>query len=116
MTRLPPENCRTMAELRLQIDAVDRELVALLIERAGYIDREAEIKPGVGLPARIEARVEEVVANVRAAATRGGLEPDLAERLWRQLIEWSIAREEKVLGPDAERFGRGDRDRLRRGG
>ena len=40
----------------------------------------------------------------------------VAKILWRQLIEWSIAREEKVLGPDAERFGRGDRDRLRRGG
>ena len=116
MTRLSPENCRTMAELRLQIDAVDRELVALLVERAGYIDRATEIKPGVGLPARIEARVEEVVANVRAAAVQGGLDADLTEALWRRLIEWSIAREENILGPDAERFGRGERDRLRRGG
>ncbi|PID36641.1 MAG: chorismate mutase [Rhodobacterales bacterium] len=95
-----PRECENMAELRVEIDALDRELVALLARRAGYIDRAAELKPGEALPARIPARVEDVVSKVRAAAQAAGLDPDLAERLWRQLIEWSIAREEVVLGPD----------------
>lgn len=99
MKRLPPEACADMGTLRAQIDDLDRELVARLAERARYIDRAAELKPGEGLPARIDARVEEVVARVRAEGVKDGLDADLVEALWRPLIDWSIAREERVLGP-----------------
>lgn len=87
-----------MAELRGEIDRLDRELVALLARRARFIDRAVELKRPIGWPARIEDRVEEVVARVRAAAGGAGLDADLAERLWRELIEWSIAREARALG------------------
>ena len=95
----PAEECRTMAELRAQIDQLDRALIDLLVQRASYIDRAIALKPNEGLPARIDTRVEEVIANVRATAEARGLDPDLAEDLWRRIIEWSIAREERVLGP-----------------
>lgn len=88
----------TMAELRVAIDTLDRELVALLARRAGLIDRAAELKRSEGLPARIPWRVEEVVQKVRTSAAAQGLDADLAEGLWRPLIEWSIAREEARLG------------------
>ena len=95
-----PADCHSMQDLRVQIDLLDAEIVAKLAARAGYIDRAAEVKAALGLPARIGWRVEEVVANVRARAVAGGLDPDLAEALWRRLIDWSIAREEARLGPD----------------
>ncbi len=95
----PAEDCRTMAELREQIDLLDRALIDLLVQRASYIDRAIALKPTEGLPARIEPRVAEVIANVRATAEAEGFDPDLAEDLWRRIIEWSIAREERVLGP-----------------
>jgi isochorismate pyruvate lyase len=91
-----PAACRTMEDLRVEIDRIDRALVMLLAERTGFIDRAAEIKQGIGLPARIPARVEEVVGNVRRAAVQG-FDPDQAEALWRALIEWSIRREELAL-------------------
>ncbi|KAB2885510.1 MAG: chorismate mutase [Albidovulum sp.] len=87
-----------MAELRAEIDRIDARLVALLAERAAYIDRAAELKPALGLPARIDDRVEEVVGKVRARAIAEALDPDLAEALWRRLIDWSIAREEAKIG------------------
>lgn len=93
----PPENCRTMAELRVQIDRVDSELLDLLLQRAGYIDRAIVLKQRENLPARIDERVAEVIANVRRGAQARGLDPEIAERVWTELIEWSIAREEKVL-------------------
>ena len=88
-----------MTELRALIDALDAELVAQLALRARCIDRAVQIKRGVGLPARIPSRVEDVVAKVRNRAAAEGLDPDLAEALWRPLIDWSIAREERTLGP-----------------
>ncbi|MBN2905152.1 MAG: chorismate mutase [Rhodobacteraceae bacterium] len=94
---IPPEACQDMTELRVQIDALDRELVALLARRAGYIDRAAELKPGEGLPARIGSRIDDVIAKVRARAGEEGLDPDLAEALWHELIEWAIRREEAAM-------------------
>ena len=95
-----PQDCTTMAELRAEIDRVDEELVARFAERACYIDRAVELKSGLDLPARIEERVEQVVENVRRHAVTHNLPPDLVEKLWRRLIDWSIAREEAALGPD----------------
>ena len=98
-----PATIATMAELRAEIDALDERLVALLADRARLIDRAAELKPGEGMPARISARVEEVVGNAAAAAAARGLDPVLVEGIWRALVDWSIAREERVLGKgDAE--------------
>ena len=95
-----PADCTTMVEVRTEIDRLDGELVALFASRVGYIDRAAEIKAEVGLPARIGSRVEEVVSNVRRHAMGHGLPPDKLEKLWRKLIDWSIEREEDRLGKD----------------
>ncbi|TCP62257.1 isochorismate pyruvate lyase [Rhodovulum bhavnagarense] len=92
-----------MVELRAGIDALDRELVALLACRARFIDRAAELKQAAGLPARIGARVDEVLANARANARAAGLDPDLAERLWRDMVEWAIQHEEAAMGIKEDR-------------
>ncbi|MBO9400102.1 chorismate mutase [Shimia sp. R9_3] len=94
---LAPADCPDMPSLREQIDMLDRTLVQLLAKRATYIDRAVEIKQGVGLPASIPARIEDVVAKVRATAEAEELDPDLIETLWRQLIDWSIAREAQTI-------------------
>ena len=99
--KMRPEDCTSMTELRAVIDALDGELVALLTRRAACIDRAIALKPAEGLPARIDDRVAEVIAKVRARAEAEGWDPDLAAEIWGRLIEWSIAREERVLGPSA---------------
>jgi len=96
-----PADCETMQEIRAEIDQLDAQLIMLLSKRAGYIDRAAQVKAVANLPARIDTRVEEVVQNARRNAAEQGLDPDLAETLWRQLIDWSIAREEEKLGRGA---------------
>ena len=52
-----PEQCETMAEVRVGVDQVDRELVALLVRRFGYMDAAARIKTDRGT-VRDEARKE----------------------------------------------------------
>lgn len=55
------EDCTTVAELREGVDALDRELVALLATRFGYMRAAARIKPG-----RKTVRDEARKASVRA--------------------------------------------------
>ena len=69
----------------------------LLALRSRYIDRAVDLKRAEGLPANIPARVEQVVARVRDSADAQALDPDLVERLWRTLIDWSIERERRNL-------------------
>jgi isochorismate pyruvate lyase len=97
MNRHAPRDCKTMNELRAEIDALDVALIDLLAVRAGYIDRAVDLKRIEGLPARTHARVREVIAKVRASAGERGLDEDLVEQLWRTLIEWSIERESRSL-------------------
>jgi len=87
----------SLAELRGTIDRLDREIVALLAERVRHLDRVIAVKRPDNLPAAIPERVEEVVAHVRSEATAAGMPPDLAEALWRRLIDWSIAYEDGHL-------------------
>lgn len=87
-----PEDCATMTEVRAGVDATDRELVALLARRFGYMDAAARIKPTRDA-VRDEARKAEVVANARAAAQAAGLPADAVVDLWDRLVEASIAYE-----------------------
>jgi isochorismate pyruvate lyase len=84
-----------MAEVREGVDALDRALVELLAERQRYMDAAARIKPDRGT-VRDEARIEEVVENVKAEASRAGLSHAIAEPVWRLLIERCIAHEFEV--------------------
>lgn len=86
-----------MADVRKQIDGLDQELVAMLALRSQYIDRATALKQINGWPARIPSRVEEVVSNAREKAETAGLDADLIESLWRQLVDWSIAREAREI-------------------
>lgn len=95
---MPSAQCSTMDELRQQIDRLDDQLVLLLAKRAEYIQRAADLKRSNGMPARIDDRIEQVVNRAMANAARAGLDPQLAETLWRALIEWSIQHEETALG------------------
>lgn len=88
---------KNLPELREIIDRIDREIVALLAERVRCLDRVIAVKHRDNLPAAIPERVEEVVAHVRGEAVAAGMPPDLAEILWRRLIDWSIAYEDGHL-------------------
>jgi len=84
-----------MAEVREGVDALDRQLVALIAERSRYMEAAARIKPSREV-VRDEWRIEDVVSKVKAEADRIGLTTDIAEPVWRELIERSIAYELKV--------------------
>lgn len=90
----------SMEAVRAGIDALDEALLDLFSARAAHIERAAALKPAIGMPARVPARVEEVVDNVRRGAIARGLDAALFERIWRAVIEEAIAFEEKRMAED----------------
>jgi isochorismate pyruvate lyase len=93
--RVAPEDCATMAEVRQGVDALDRALVQLLAERQRYMHAAARIKPSRDV-VHDDARIEDVVAKVKAAAATAGLSHAIAEPVWRTLIARCIAHEFEV--------------------
>jgi len=90
--RPAPAECMTMAQVRQGVDALDRLLVTILAERQRYMDAAARIKPNREA-VRDTARIEDVVAKVKAQAREAGLSEEIAEPVWRLLIERCIAYE-----------------------
>lgn len=86
------KTCANMAEVREAIDAIDRDLVALLADRLHFIAEAARIKQNRDL-VRDDIRVADVLAKVRAAAVEKGIDADLIAAVFRELVERSIARE-----------------------
>ena len=90
--RKAPEDCATMVDVRRGVDALDRALVTLLAERQRYMDAAARIKPNRDAVFD-QARIDDVVAKVLVAAEAHHLSPDIAEPVWRLLIDRCIAHE-----------------------
>lgn len=90
--RTRPEDCRTMAEVREEIDRLDRVLVGFLAERQAYIEAAARIKQRQE-EVRLEWRIEDVVAKVLAESEAAGLSKRIAEPVWRELIDRCIDHE-----------------------
>ncbi|MGB0921673.1 MAG: chorismate mutase [Alphaproteobacteria bacterium] len=91
-----PQDCATMADIRDGIDALDRQIAAILATRQQYVEQAGIIKPNRD-EVRDEARVEDVVSKAQAAIKAAGGSPDLAEATWRPMIEWFIAHEFNVF-------------------
>lgn len=89
---LLPERCQTMADVRAGVDQIDRELVALLARRFGFMNAAARIKPD-RTAVRDEGRKQQVIDNVRRQACAAGIPEAVVAAVWEALIEGSIAYE-----------------------
>ena len=100
------EACETLEEVRAGIDGLDRELLALLGRRAGYVHAAARFKSdaqAVRAPERFRAMLE----RRRAWAQEEGLDPEVVAQLFTLLVEYFIRREQAVV--DARSAGEGER-------
>ena len=77
--------CASLAEVRANIDRIDREIVATMAEREKYVAEAGRFKKdpaAVSVPARVEA----IIARVRKMAEADGLSPEVADKTYRAMI------------------------------
>lgn len=92
--------CRSLEEVRENIDRIDNEIIRLIAERASYVIQASSFKKseeGV----KDAARVEKVIAKVRAKASEYGADPDMVEALYREMISRFINMEMSEFNKNA---------------
>jgi isochorismate pyruvate lyase len=94
MTPKPPADCSSLDEIRAGMDAIDRQIIALIAKRVEYVREAAKFKTSVENVAAPE-RVEAVLKTRRAWAEAAGLDGEAIERLYRDLVAYSVSEEHK---------------------
>ncbi len=93
---------RTLAQLRDEIDAVDKQLLALLNQRASIANAVGEIKRGDGSPVYRPEREAQVILGLQDQNS-GPLKPENISHIWREVMSacrsLEAAQRVAVLGP-----------------
>lgn len=77
--------CKSLEEVRSNIDAIDKQIVKLIAERSNFVKQASKFKKDsheVKAPSRVEA----IIHKVRGLADEYGANADLVETLYRQMI------------------------------
>ena len=93
----PPVSGPDLQELREELEGLDRRILELVRARMEVVERVAAAKLEAASPLRDRLREEHVLQRVRHAAAELGLDPHEIERLYRQLIEMSVARQQGFI-------------------
>lgn len=87
-----PNQCKNMADIRAEIDRLDRQIVALLGQRFAYVKSASKFKTSeitVKAPERFNAMLEQR----RVWAEEEGLNADAIEKMYRDLVNHFIDEE-----------------------
>jgi isochorismate pyruvate lyase len=78
--------------VRNRIDQLDSMIITLLAKRSDMVAIAASLKKSEQ-NVRDPRRAERVIENVRAKAAKSGLDPDIAEKTYRTLIDCFVRKE-----------------------
>ena len=89
-----PDECANIHEVREEIDIIDREVIEALSKRFQYVIAAARFKTSeasVRSPERFQAMLQQR----REWAQESGLNPDVVENIYRDLVNYYIEEELK---------------------
>jgi isochorismate pyruvate lyase len=84
-----PLPCPEMGKIREDIDSLDKDILQLLKKRLNLIEQAALVKLERN-QVRDKARIDEVIALIRREAQKANYPEDMAEVIWKNIIELSI--------------------------
>ena len=89
-----PDECANLHEVREEIDIIDREVIDALSKRFKYVIAAARFKTSEG-SVRAPDRFYAMLQQRREWAKESGLNPDVVENLYRDLVNHFIDEELK---------------------
>lgn len=92
--------CKSLEEVRENIDRIDKQIVNLIAERSTYVVQAANFKKNSD-DVKAPQRVEKVISKVRILANDYGVDPSIVENIYRTMINsfinLEISEHEKLL-------------------
>jgi isochorismate pyruvate lyase len=91
-----PAECRTIEEVRSEIDRIDRAIIESIARRREYVHAVMQFKRSAE-DVHAHNRQRQMLAVRREWAGQAGLSPDLVENIFRSLVDHFISEELAVL-------------------
>lgn len=92
-----PAECTNIAEVRNEIDNIDREIIRLLSDRFGYVKEVVKYKDMTASGIVASERRAAVLQTRREWAEQNGLSADVIEDIYDKLIAYFIEEEKKIV-------------------
>ncbi len=86
------KECKTLEEVRIEIDALDDQIVELIGARNRYIKQAAKFKETVD-EVKAPERINEIMTKVRHKALTLGMSPNLLEEIYTIMINEMVESE-----------------------
>jgi len=77
--------CEKLEKIRENIDRIDKQIVKLIAERSTYVVQAADFKKNSD-EVKAPERVERIINKVRDLAQEDGVNPDIVENIYREMI------------------------------
>jgi isochorismate pyruvate lyase len=91
---IPPDDCKSLEEIREGMDALDRQIIAILVRRVAYVRAAAKFKTSAESVAAPD-RVQKVLDTRRVWAEEAGLDGDVVRGLYRDIVTYCVGEEKK---------------------
>lgn len=88
-------HCTDMTEIRAEIDRIDRKVISLFGERYEFVKAASQFKKSPD-QVKAQSRFDAMLQERRLWAEERGLNPDLIEKIYRDLVTWFISEEMKL--------------------
>ncbi len=92
------EKFESLAQIRKKLDELDQEIIEKLAQRQFLVDQTSRFKHAVD-DLQTPERIEQVIHHVKKLAQNQGIDADLTEKIYRDLLQHLIRRELKQIRP-----------------
>ena len=90
-----PSECTNITEVRNEIDAIDKEIIRLLSNRLQYVHEVVKYKEATATSIEAADRKADVLSTRAQWAIENGLEPEVIQDMYQNLIQYFIDEEKK---------------------
>jgi isochorismate pyruvate lyase len=87
--RNEPENCKSIEDVRFEIDSIDNESIRLIALRGSYVKAAAKFKTDTK-SVKAEDRVKSMIEIRRQWAIEQDINPDFIESQFRAMVQYFI--------------------------
>ncbi len=97
VTNKKPSECTNITDVRNEIDNIDDVIISLLSERFEYVKEVVKYKEKTAASIDAADRKKAVLEKRRQWAEERGLNPDVIEDMYKNLIQYFISEETKIM-------------------